>query len=59
MSKQYLVGVREVHISTRKVWAKDENEAKLKAGQAEEIMLEYSYSLDQEFWSIEEEEHDE
>lgn len=51
----YNVLVREVHISHMKVTADDEKQAveKVKKGAGEECTLEYSHTLDPEYWSVE------
>ena len=53
--KAFYVGVREVHVSTRKVMAKNADEAKRKVAddEGEEEMCEYSHTLDQDTWSAE------
>jgi len=52
---KYNVGVREVFVSTREVWASSEEEAIsfVRDGASEEIMCEYSHTLDTDFWTIE------
>lgn len=54
--KKYYVGVQEVHVSTREVFAVNEDEAVKMAGDgdSEEVMCEYSHTLDKELWSVEE-----
>ena len=53
--KVYLVGVREVHVSTMRISATTEEAAisKILEGEGEELMLEYSDTLDSENWTIE------
>jgi len=52
---KYHVLVREVHISTMEVKAEDADSAirKVKDGAGEELILEYSHTLDSESWSVE------
>lgn len=54
---KYLVGIREIHLHTVMVEAKDEQEALEKAGDGDiindDIDLEYVRSLDHEHWSVE------
>ena len=50
---KFLVGIREVSISTRLVEAENEEDAKKIAGDAPEIMCEYSHSLGEDTWSVE------
>lgn len=56
MSKSFLVGVREVHVSTMKIKAQNNTEAlnKVQNGEGEEIMCEYSHTLDRDMWTVEE-----
>jgi len=51
----YLVGIREVHVSTVEVEADSEEEALEIAaeGESEEVMLEYSHTLSRGHFSIE------
>lgn len=49
----YYVGIREVHVSTRQVIAASPEEAMELAGDSEEVMCEYSHTLDKETWSVE------
>ncbi|MHA2064854.1 MAG: hypothetical protein ACXABY_10810 [Candidatus Thorarchaeota archaeon] len=54
----FLVGIREVHVSTRLIEAEDKEEALLKARRGDdgvEIMCEYSHTLDFGTWTVEEE----
>lgn len=51
--KTYIVLIREVHISHRKVQAESEEEAKKLAPDSEETYLEYSHTLDEETWTVE------
>lgn len=54
-SKTYIVGIREVHVSYRRVVADSVESAKDEAaGNGEEISLEYSHTLDSDLWSVEE-----
>lgn len=55
-NKKYLVGVREVHVSFREVTASSESEAvqKVKDMDDEEVYCEYSHTLDEDTWSVEE-----
>lgn len=55
-TKKYLVGVREVHVSFREVTATSEDEAiqKVKDMDDEEVYCEYSHTLDEDTWSVEE-----
>jgi len=54
--KTFYVGVREVHVSTRKVKAKDAKEAirKVQDDEGDEELCEYSHTLDPETWTTEE-----
>jgi hypothetical protein len=54
----YIIGIREVHVSTVSVEADSEEEALDLAvdGAGEEIILEYSHTMDREHFSIEREE---
>ena len=54
--RAFHVGIREVHVSTRKVMARSAQEAidKLKDGDGDEVMCEYSHTLDPELWTVEE-----
>ena len=54
MSKFY-VQIREVHVSTRLVEADTIEDALHDAGGAEEVICEYSHTLGQETWSVEDE----
>jgi hypothetical protein len=49
----YLVEVREVHISLRRVWAENEAEALHDGAGGEELTLEYSHTLDQDTFTVE------
>jgi hypothetical protein len=53
--KKYYVLIREVHVSTRLVEAASVEEAIHEAGGAEEVMCEYSHTLDTDTWSVEDE----
>ena len=52
---KFLVGVREVHVSTREVDAENAIEAvrKIREGAGEEVMCEYSHTLDESLWTVE------
>lgn len=54
-AKLYYVHIREVHVSTREVEADSPEEAleKVKDGDGEETMCEYSHTLDDETWTVE------
>src|SRR5690606_27458149 len=57
MKKRYYVGIREVYVSTRVVDAESKDEAisRVRDGQVEEELdLEYSHTLDEKFWTVEE-----
>ena len=56
MKKEYIVGIREVHVSSRKVLADNPDHAKELAvdNLATEIMLEFSHALDTDTWTVEE-----
>lgn len=50
----YRVGIREVHVSQRLVWARDEEEALGIAGdQGEEEIVEYSHTMSKDTWTVE------
>jgi hypothetical protein len=53
---RFLVGVREVHVSTVEVEAESPEEAMrlVQDGDGEEIMREYSHTLDPDLWTVEE-----
>ena len=53
----YIIGIREIHVSTVSVEADSEEEALDLAcdGAGEEIILEYSHTMDREHFSIERE----
>ncbi len=57
--KTFIVGVREVHVQSVRVAAKDADEAKDKVRKGEgdylDDGLEYSHTLDSELWTAEEE----
>lgn len=56
--KSYLVGVREIHVSYMRVNAESPQKAieYIKEGDGEEVMCEYSRTLDDEMtWTVEEE----
>lgn len=58
--KMYIVGVKEVHISTRIVEAESPEEARaIAAGEGLEIACEYSYTLDPSEFTVEEDNDDE
>lgn len=56
-ARQYfIVGVREVHVSYRKVAATSSDEAMDKAKDldgSDELSIEYSHTLDKQHWSVE------
>ncbi len=56
MKKEYIVGIREVHVSSRKVLAENPEEAKEIAAENldTEIMVEYSHTLNRNTWTTEE-----
>jgi predicted transcriptional regulator YheO len=51
----YRVGVREVHVSTREIDAESPEEAldKVQEDEGEEVMCEYSHTLDRDVWTVE------
>ncbi len=53
----YCVLVREVHVSTMEIEAANPIEAiqKVKDGQGEEVICEYSHTLDPDTWSVDDE----
>lgn len=53
---KYLVEVREVHVSTIEVDASTQAEAveRVANGEGEEILCEYSHTLDKDLWTVEE-----
>ena len=52
---KYTVLIREVHVSHRLVEADSEKEAIEKAGDSDEVYLEYSHTLDKSTWTVESE----
>ena len=52
--QSYLVEVREVHVSTRRIVASSPSEAILKVsdGEGEELLCEYSHTEDTDTWSV-------
>ncbi len=56
LKKKYIVGIREVHVSSREVWANSPEDAKEIAGEDldTEVMLEFSHVLDSDTWTVEE-----
>ena len=52
----YRVGVQEVHVSTIVIEAASKNEALqlVSDGEGDELILEYSHTLDENLWSAEE-----
>ncbi len=56
MKKKYIVGIREVHVSSREVWANSPEEAKEIAAENldTEVMVEFSHALDSDTWTVEE-----
>ena len=55
---RYYIGIREVHVSTVFVEADSEEEALDNAanGEGEEVVLEYSHTMDREHFTVEEDE---
>lgn len=53
---KYYIGIREVHVSTVTVEAESEEEAleSAAAGEGEEVMLEYSHTMDRSHFTVEE-----
>ncbi len=53
---KFHVNVREVHVSTREVKAESAEEAirKVKDQDAEEVVCEYSHTLGEDTWTVEE-----
>jgi len=53
--RKYHIGVREVHVSTMLVHATSKEDAirKVKDGEGEEVLLEYSHTLDPDIWTVE------
>lgn len=56
MSKKYLVAIREVHVSHREIEADSPDDAieKVFYGDGEEVLCEYSHTLDSDTWTVEE-----
>jgi hypothetical protein len=56
MKKKYIVGIREVHISQREVEASSPEEAVniAKRDFDTEVMFEYSHTLEENTWTVEE-----
>jgi hypothetical protein len=52
--RKFIVQVAEVHYSFREVEAESEEEAMEIAPGMEETLLEYSRTMDPEFWKVEE-----
>ena len=56
--REFIVNVREVHIQMVRIGAKDKEEAKEKvvAGEGDYLddTLEYSHTLDSDYWTVEE-----
>lgn len=51
---QFIVGIREVHVSNRLIEAVDEEDAVERAGdEGEEITCEYSHTLAKDVWTVE------
>jgi len=50
---QYIVLIREVHVSHRLVEANSPEEAKENAGDGMEVFCEYSHTLSQDTWTVE------
>lgn len=55
---RFLVGVREVHVSTMEIEAESPEEAMrlVKDGAGREVMCEYSHTLDPDLWTVEKDE---
>ena len=51
--KVFVVGIREVHVSHRRVVATSPEAAIEKAGDAEELFCEYSHTLESDLWTVE------
>ena len=56
MKKEYIVGIREVHVSSRKVLADNPEDAKEIAAEDlnTEVMVEFSHALGKDTWTVEE-----
>ena len=56
MKKKYIVGIREVHVSHREVEADSPEEAIniAKRDLDTEVMLEYSHTMEENTWTVEE-----
>jgi len=55
--KKYIVGIKEVHIQEYEIEAKNEQDAKERAGMEGELLedcFEYSHSLESETWTVKE-----
>ena len=52
---EFIVSVREVHVSHREVQAKTAEDAmdKVQDGDGEEVFMEYSHMLDSDTWTVE------
>ena len=49
---EFLVEVREVHVSIMKIEASDRDEAVLRAHEGSELSCEYSRTLEPETWAV-------
>ena len=56
MKKKYIVGIREIHISSREVEASNPEEAIniAKRDLNTEVMVEYSHTMAENTWTVEE-----
>ena len=56
MKKKYIVGIREVHVSSREVEAENPEEAIniAKKDLGTEVMVEYSHTMEENTWTVEE-----
>lgn len=55
--KKYSVGIREIHVNTIEVEAETPKEAQERAeaeAQSGTINLEYSHTMDRQYWSVDE-----
>lgn len=53
---KYIVNVREVHVSMMEIEAESEEEAikEVARGGGEEVALEYSHTLETDYWTVDE-----
>ena len=51
---KFVVNIREVHVSSREIEAESAEEALrlVKDGEGEEILCEYSHTLDEDTWTV-------